>query len=246
MHLKSLLKRISPDLLKRGLNRIGWYDNYIPSIGGVNFGDFKSVRPFSKEFGYDRGGPVDRYYIENFLSQNASLIRGRVLEIADNEYTTLFGGPEVSKSDILHFNNSNPKATLIGDLSNAPHLPSDAFDCIILTQTLQFIYHYKEALTTCFRMLKSGGCILLTVPGISSIDQGEWKESWLWSFTDNSIKKILGEIFPVGNISVETHGNVMSATAFLYGLGRREVKQEKLDVVDPHYQVIITAVAKKP
>jgi ubiquinone/menaquinone biosynthesis C-methylase UbiE len=80
-------------------------------------------------------------------------------------------------------------------LSNAPQLPSDSFDCIILTQTLHLIYNYKEAIKTCYRILKPGGTLLLTVPGISHIDKGEWKEIWLWSFTDNSIKIILSEVF---------------------------------------------------
>ncbi len=45
-----------------------------------------------REFGYDRGLPIDRYYIERFLANNASDIRGHVMEIADNIYMRRFGG----------------------------------------------------------------------------------------------------------------------------------------------------------
>lgn len=29
-----------------------------------HFGDLKRLTPFSKNFGYERGGPIDWYYIE--------------------------------------------------------------------------------------------------------------------------------------------------------------------------------------
>lgn len=217
-----------------------------PAVGWVKMGDFNRVTPFSLEFGYDRGGPVDRYYIENFLEQQKSYVAGRVLEIGDNEYTLRFGEKRIVQSDILHVDAKNPKATFIGDLSNAPQLPDNAFDCIILTQTLHLIYDYVGAIKTCYRVLKPGGRLLLTVPGISHIDQGEWGDIWLWSFTNTSIKKILSEVFPTEKLTINTHGNVLVATAFLYGMGLPEIKKEKMDYHDPHYQVIITAAAIKP
>lgn len=242
---KSLIKRNFNFILKK-LYQAGLYKNYIPAPGKVAMGDFKRVKPFSVSFGYERGGPIDRYYIENFLNKNSLLIQGRVLEIGDNEYTLKFGETRVTKSDVLHIDSDNKQATFVGDLSNVPDLPADSFDCIVLTQTLHLIYDYKEALQTCYRVLKPGGILLLTVPGISQIDQGEWKKIWLYSFTESSITKMLSEIFPVRNIEVETFGNVMVATAFLFGMGLPELTKDHLDYNDPHYQVIITATAIKP
>ena len=48
-----------------------------------------------------------------------------MLEIGDNEYTLKYGGERVTKSDILHVDENNGKATFIGDLSNAPQLPDE-------------------------------------------------------------------------------------------------------------------------
>jgi glycosyltransferase involved in cell wall biosynthesis/SAM-dependent methyltransferase len=216
-----------------------------PAVGKVKLGDFARHTPFSTQFGYDRGGPVDRYYIENFLSQAAPLVRGRVLEIGDNAYTLLYGGEKVTRSDILHVDDSNPQATWVGDISHAPHIPDNTFDCIILTQTLHLIYHFREALLTCFRILKPGGSLLLTVPGITPIDHGEWKETWYWSFTDKSMRRLMGETFPRSNVVVYPFGNVFTATAFLYGMGLPEVPPAELLYDDPHYQVIITVKATK-
>jgi hypothetical protein len=37
----------------------------------------------------------------------------------------------------------HPGATIVGDLTRADHIPSDSFDCVNLTQTLQFIYDVR-------------------------------------------------------------------------------------------------------
>lgn len=246
MKTKRLIKQSLPPVVAQWLHNKGLYKNYNPRVGAINLGSLNRTKPFSTQFGYDRGGPVDRYYIENFLQKNNELIKGRVLEIGDNDYTLRFGGNKVVKSDILHVDESNKQATFIGDLSNAPQLPDNSFDCIVLTQTLHLIYNYKDALRTCYRILKPGGALLLTVPGISHIDQGEWKDIWLWSFTQASVKRLLNETFSNSHIKIETFGNVLAATAFLYGMGLPEVSNRQLDETDPHYQVIITACAVKP
>lgn len=246
MHLKTLLKQKSPTFLLSLLHKAGLYKSYKPAKKSIRRGDFNTTKPFSTNFGYDRGGPVDRYYIENFLAKNSGVIKGRVLEIGDNEYTLRFGDNKVTKSDVLHVEDNNPKATFVGDLSNAPQLPDNAFDCIVLTQTLHLIYHHVEALRTCYRILKPGGTLLMTVPGITHIDQGEWRNYWYWAYTQAAINRMLQESFPAAQIETETFGNVLVATAFLYGMGLPEMKKEEMDTHDPHYQVIITAKATKP
>jgi len=231
--VKSLIRKLVPNRLSS------------PALGKINSGDFGRLRPFSTDFGYDRGGSVDRYYIENFLKNEAGSIKGRTLEIGDNEYTLMFGGNKLTQSDILHVDEKNTKATFIGDLSNAPQLPDNTFDCIVLTQTLHLIFDFKGALDTCYRILKPGGTLLLTSPGITPIDHGEWKSIWYWSFTDASLKILLSKSFPASEVEVTTFGNAHVAAAFLYGMGLPEVSQEKLDYHDPHFQVIITVKAVK-
>ncbi|MBC7890468.1 MAG: glycosyltransferase [Ferruginibacter sp.] len=242
---KSFIKKNIPAYSRKWLSKIGFYSSYSPAVGAVSAGDFDRHTPFSTQFGFDRGGPVDRYYIENFLKKEAGNIKGRVLEIGDNEYSLMFGGQKLVQSDILHIDESNAKATFIGDLSNAPHLPTNAFDCIVLTQTLHLVYDFKGALATCHRILKPGGVLLLTSPGITPVDHGEWKSTWYWSFTDSALKRVVTEAFPAGEVEIATFGNVYVATAFLYGMGVTEVSQERLDHHDPHFQVIITVKAVK-
>ncbi|WP_461490005.1 glycosyltransferase [Pontibacter sp. HJ8] len=240
-----MVRYIPSKKIKRRLRAMFSETDTAPAVGKVKLGDLDRNKPFSTQFGYDRGGPVDRYYIENFLGKEAPSIRGRVLEIGDNAYTLHYGGDQVTKSDILHVDDSNPQATLVGDISHAPDIPDNTFDCIILTQTLHLIYHFRDALHTCFRILKPGGTLLLTVPGITPIDHGEWKETWYWSFTDKAMMRLMEETFPSSDLEIYPFGNVFTATAFLYGMGLPEVPADKLDYNDAHFQVIITVKATK-
>lgn len=217
-----------------------------PPVGRVRKGDFKSLQPFSKEFGFDRdGGPIDRYYIHKFLKEEEASVRGRVLEIEDNEYTRMYGGSKVTQSDILHINDSNPRATIVGDLTNLPQVQDNRFDCIILTQTLHLIYDFHAALATCYRILKPGGTLLLTSPGITPMDQLEWYNIWYWSFTKPSLEKLFSTCFQKEKTTVQSYGNVFIASAFLYGMSLNEVREDELLHQDQHYPVILTVKATK-
>lgn len=217
-----------------------------PPVGRVDLGDARRVTPISRCFGYDRGLPIDRYYIEGFLERNAGLIRGRVLEIGDNAYTVRFGADRVERSDVLHVKEGNPQATFVGDLTEADHIPSAAFDCVILTQTLHLIYDARAALRTVRRILRPGGVLLATFPGISQIDAGEWGGTWYWSFTPASAARLFGEVFPATALALETHGNVLTAVGFLHGLALQELRPEDLEHRDPSYPLIVAVRAVRP
>jgi SAM-dependent methyltransferase len=217
-----------------------------PRVGGVDFGSLRRLTPISRQFGFDRGLPIDRYYIENFLTRYANDIRGRVLEIGDNSYTQRFGGTSVTRSEVLHVEEGNPQATFVGDLTNADHIPSDTFDCFILTQTLHLIYDVQEALRTIHRILKPGGIVLATFPGISQISNDQWADYWYWSFTTLSAQRLFEEFFPKEDVKVEAYGNVLAAIAFLQGIAVEELSRQELDYRDPNYEVLITVRAVKP
>ena len=215
-------------------------------VGRVRFGDLRRTRPLSRVFGSDRGQPIDRHYIEGFLDRHRSDVRGRVLEIGDDAYTRQFGGAAVARSDILHVAPDNPRATYVGDLSDAPQLPSGAFDCIVLTQTLHLIYDVRAAVATIHRILAPGGVALVTVPGISQIEDGEWGGGWLWSFTAASLRRRFVGSFPAEAVDVESHGNVLAAVAFLHGVAYEEMAPAEIDRHDPLYPVIVALRAVKP
>ena len=241
----SLARKVIPAPARQWiLNK--WSRRATPPVGAVKFGSLNRLTPFSYHFGFDRGQPIDRYYIEKFLDCHSNDIRSRVLEIGDRAYTTRFGGVHVARSDVLHVSAGNPQATLVGDLSNADHIPSDAFDCIILTQTLHLIYDVQQVTRTLYRILKPGAVLLLTVPGITQISSDRWKTTWYWSFTTQSAQRLFADVFGEANVAVTAYGNVLTATSFLYGMASQELDAKALDWHDPSYQLLITVRAVKP
>jgi SAM-dependent methyltransferase len=212
----------------------------------VRWGSLRSTQPVSRIFGADRGLPLCRYYIDRFLQENAQDIQGRVLEIAEDTYTRRFGGERVRASDVLHAAEGNAAATLVGDLTAADGLPADAFDCIILTQTLPFIYDVRAALRTLERSLKPGGVLLATFPGISQIsryDMDRWGD--FWRFTSASARRLFEEFWPAENVSINVHGNVLVATAYLQGIASDELREDELHYTDQDYPLLITVRAQR-
>jgi SAM-dependent methyltransferase len=216
-----------------------------PSFGRVKFGDLGRIAPIDDDFGYGRGTPVDRYYIAEFLRRHAEDILGRVLEVGDDELSRRYGGNRIIHQDILHVHPGNPRATIVGDLAVPGVLPPATFDCIVLTQTLHLIYDITSAVREIHRALKPNGVVLLTVPGISRIDRGEWRKSWYWSLTENSAGRMFADVFGAEQVNVEVHGNVFAAIAFLHGVALEEIRVVKLDIADPAFPVIISVRAQK-
>lgn len=217
------------------------FQRYIAKLKNYN-----TIRPVSNIFGIDRGKAIDRYYIEEFLHENQHLIRGDVLEIADPSYTRMFGGEKVKRSLILHTVPNKKNVDIVGNLETGEGIPENMVDCFILTQTLLCIFDVQSAVRNAVKILKPGGALLLTVPGITQIsnfDYDRWGQ--YWSFTDQSIRKLFEQIVPPENIVVKTYGNVKIASAFLYGLALHEMKKKDLDFNDHNFQMVIAAVVKK-
>ncbi|HEY1754593.1 MAG TPA: glycosyltransferase [Bryobacteraceae bacterium] len=216
-----------------------------PASGSVQFGALRRVTPISRMWGYDRGLPVDRYYIEKFLRRQAGDIRGRVVEVSEDTYTRRYGANRVIRGDVLDIDPDNPHATIIADLTNAPHIPSNTFHCIVFTQTLHLIYDVRAAIQTLYRILKPDGILLATFPGISKNNDCSWSSEWHWGFTPLAAKKLFGEAFGESNITVEHFGNVLAVTSLLHGLPADELTGEELDYTESGYEVTIGLRAVK-
>ena len=214
---------------------------------GVDWGSLRRMEPVSRMFGYERGTPVDRFYIERFLEENTADIQGRVLEIGDDAYTRRFGGDRVTRRDVFHVHADNPKATMVGDLAHAPEVPSDLFDCAIVTQTLQFISDPRAALRTLHRILRPGGTLLMTNPGITVVspESDQWSGLWLWSFTPAGIRELMEQSFGVDRFVLTVRGNVLAGTCALQGIAVEDIDTSDLQADDPANPVVIAVRATK-
>jgi len=212
----------------------------------VNFNDLERTKPISTVFGFDRGTPIDRRYIDQFLMKHAQHITGRVLEVGDSACSRKFGGGKVTSFEVLHAVPGNKAATIVGDLTNPETLPENFADCFICTQTFNFIFDVPKAIAGAYHLLKPSGVLLATVAGLAQIshyDMERWGD--YWRFTSLSIEKLFEPLFR-GKYQIETYGNVLAATAFLQGVAVEDLPDESLlDEVDPSYQLLIAICARK-
>jgi SAM-dependent methyltransferase len=202
------------------------------------------VKPVSTQFGFDRGTPIDRYYIEKFLKEKSRLITGKVLEVAESHYSKKFG-QQVSHYEVLHVEKKN-NVSIVGDLTRSETLPSDLIDCFICTQVFNFIPDFQKAIEGAYQVLKPGGVLLATVAGISQIsryDADRWGH--YWSFYPQGIGSSVKKVFGDANVEVKNYGNSLSAISFLKGIAAEELNPEELDYVDHDYPVSICLIARK-
>lgn len=209
----------------------------------VVLGSLGSTRPLSSQFGYDRGTPVDRWYIERFLDAHRSDITGRVLEVKDSGYTDRFGH-DVSEASVLDIDASNERATHVADLAAADNLAGEAFDCFLLSQTLQFVFDLDAALGHARRLLSPGGVALITVPTVSPVCDPPLTD--YWRFTPGALSRLLEGRFGGGEVTVEAHGNVLAQIAFLAGLAAEELTEDELADDDTAFPLVVCARAARP
>jgi len=232
--LRSLARRFVPKAVRHAVGRYLAY----PPVGSVDFGDLRQVRPISKAWGYDRGKPIDRHYIETFLEAYADDMRGRALEVKDDQYLRRYGR-RVERRDILQ-PVPGGAATVVADLTRAEQVPEAAFDTFVCTQVLHFVADLEAAIAGCRRLLRPGGVLLATVPCLARVeDAPEDSAGDYWRFTLPSTRRLFGGVFGDQNVQIEQYGNVLAAVAFLHGLAAEELSAEELAVADPAFPVIV-------
>lgn len=207
---------------------------------GVTYIKKLPTKPVSRVFGSEMGQAVDRYYIEKFLESNAVYIKGTVLEVANNQYTRKYGGNKVDKSIISHVKGWGN--TIICNFETGEGVVEESVDCVICTQTLQYIFDVPSAIKNIYKMLRKDGVALITVPGIKPLclyDSNNWGESW--SFTSNSMEKLCSIVCKPDSYEVKQYGNVKAATAYLYGVCIEEIDKADLEYQDMQYPFLICA-----
>ena len=207
-------------------------------------GTIRRTTPLSTTWGFDRGSPIDRYFIEQFLEAQHEAIRGDVLEVQNSAYTQRFS-EQVHRAHVIDIDPANPEASIVTDLAHAIHVPSNTFDCFILTQTLQLIYDLPDAIGHAHRILRPGGVLLVTVPALSRISRGVGTDGDYWRFTTASCKRLFSQVFGDDHVTVASYGNVLTSVAFLMGMAQEELRPHELTTNDPYFPLIVTVRAVK-
>jgi SAM-dependent methyltransferase len=233
-YVRSGLRQFPP--VKRWLGRSA----HTPSPGSLAWGDLRRITPCSRKWGYDRGTPIDRVYIEAFLAKHAHDIRGTCLEVMSADYTRRFGANRVGQADVLDIDPANTVATVVADLGEPDSLPAGRFDCVVFTQTLHLVADMRIALDNVWRATAPGGVLLLTVPALGRHDARQGFHHDRWRVTRTGLEWLVAGL-PGARSETTVYGNVLSCTAFLYGLAAEELSPEELNVLDPEFPLIVAA-----
>jgi SAM-dependent methyltransferase len=200
------------------------------------------IAPLSERWGADRGQPIHRHYLERFLARHAADVCGRVLEFNDPLYTRQYGQDRVADSQVLHLDQSNPRATIVADLTRPNEVPSDHFDCVICTHVLHIVFDLPAMVRSLHRILRPGGVLLAAVPQLSMAGP-EYHE--LWRFTAEGLSRLLAGSFDPARIEATTFGNSLAAAAEIRGLVAEELTRAELEAEDPRFGIEVCARAVK-
>jgi hypothetical protein len=214
-------------------------------FGTLNLGDLRTLQPVSQSFGYDRGTPIRRYYINRFFELNRNRLKGRILEVGDSTYASIYAEPG-ARIDVLDPDPASAVATITGNLMTGQGIPRSFFDAIILTQVLHVLSDMHAAVAVAESALAPGGCIIATLPCITQVSRFDM-ERWgdYWRVTHRGARRLFENSFPQASIETVAYGNVLTAIASLTGLAAEELTSHELDFSDPDYQVLIGLVAIK-
>lgn len=218
--------------LSRGAARFPPLNHLVMRTRWASLGRTKPV----SRWGSDRGTPVDRWYIERFLNAHQGDVRGRVLEVLEDLYATRLGAATV---DILDIDPANSSATIVGDVCDPTLLPGNAFDAIILTQTLQFLPDPHRALVNLVAALRPGAIMLVTVPAVSRV--ADDLDRWRW--TPKGLRELTADLGC--ELEVIGAGNVLACRAFLMGLAAEDLPATALRVDDRAFPLVVTARMRK-
>jgi SAM-dependent methyltransferase len=206
------------------------------------WGNLRRLRPFSEAFGFDRGTPVDRYYLSRFLERHRGDITGEVLEIQLPDHTRRFG-QGVTAAHTLDIN-PDFHPTYRCDLAAADAVvPADRYDCFLLLNALSFFRDLEGCLRQALRVVRPGGVILASTAVLVPL-VGDTPD--YWRLTAAGWREVADRVWPGCEVEVEGHGNHLAVLAAMLGLAHEELRPAELDAHDPRYPVLVTLRCRKP
>lgn len=210
--------------------------------GLPRWGNLRRLRPFSDNFGWDRGTPVDRYYVDRFFARHRADITGDVLEIDRNIYTRRYGNDLRTVHSVDISPASEP--TFLCDLAHCESiLPSEAYDCVLLPCTLQHFRELELCLRNVLRVVKPGGVVLANAAGLFRLDEVGLD---FWRPTPDGWREMLRNAWPDCEVIVEGEGNCLAVVAINLGLALEELRPEELDNYDARFPVVTNIYCRKP
>jgi len=210
--------------------------------GLPRWGNLRRTTPFSSTYGFERGTPIDRYYLHKFLNAHRQHIAGDVLEIQANSSTERFGH-DLTRADSFDI---EPRfaATYLCDFAHSSDvIPDHAYDCLLLPNTLTHFRELDLCLAHALRVVRRGGIILASAAGLLPLT-GDVPD--YWRLTPHGWREKLTAAWAGSTLEIAGHGNCLSTVGAQMGLASEELSPAELDVQDPRFPVLTTILCRTP
>lgn len=210
-----------------------------PPAGELNWGDLRRLVPVCARFGFSRGTPIDRYYLDKFIDKARPLVHGEVVEIGgrnSNRETYAFEHAKRYRGfDIF----ASPDNSLVGDAHDPKALPEAELDTLIAFNVLEHCPKPWLVIENMHRWLVPGGIALVMVPSAQRLHRMP-EDYW------RPLPAALAHLFSTwSECELHVYGNPVTTIAAFLGIAVEELNAAELDVFHPDYPVASCIIAKK-
>jgi len=199
----------------------------------------RRTTPFSSTFGFERGTPIDRYYLHRFLARIASHHRPRARS-ADRGATPNGSGTIRARRHVRH------RAAVRADLSlrlraRRARDPGSAYDCCCCrtrcSTSASSISRWRRPCAWCGRA---------DHPRLGRrCAAADRRRADYWRMSPDGWRESSRGV--AGRVHRDRrHGNCLASVAAQLGLAVEELTAAELDVEDPRYPVLTTTGPRRP
>ena len=232
-----------PDLSRedfaRELERL-YVEGFLTALPeGLDFGSFKRHAPFCPNYGYSRGTPIDRYYLEKFIAQIRDQVAGDTLEVGGRRENQKLYGFNNARSYMTMDVEPHPEVAIVADVHNADAFKTGSFDTVVILNVLEHCENPSLAVANLHRWLRNGGRVFCMVPNAQRVHGAP---NDFWRPLPGAIE-LLFSSFPRRQLFV--YGNALTTIASLMGVAAEELSPADLDWHDSEYPVATCIIAEK-
>jgi SAM-dependent methyltransferase len=152
----------------------------------------------------------------------------------------------VESTNVLPVHQGNPLEIVKCGFVDTDHLSSDAFDCVILTQTYVYVFDLRVAVRMIHHVFRPGGVVLAILPCASPIHTDEWTEPWCWGLAERSARLLFAGTLPDENVRTDADGNVLALRCCAQEAGVTESTTRQRNHRDISYPTGVTDRAVNP
>lgn len=208
-------------------------------VGKIRFGDFREYAPFCNNYGFTRGTPIDRYYLDQFIAEIRDEVNGDTLEIGGRkENRHRYGLRHVISYKVIDVIGGR-SVDIVADAHDVTACSANSFDSILLFNVLEHCERPWVIASNLSTWLRPGGKVYCMVPVVQRI-HGDPKD--YWRILPDSLEFLFRDYHI---LKKGTYGNLMTSVAALSGIAMEELDLDELSPKNPQYPVISWIVAKK-